>query len=30
MGNKVLEGRPVIRNELGFRSLAEEEAGIMG
>lgn len=30
MGSKVLEDRPVIRNKLGFRALAEEEAWIVG
>lgn len=30
MASKVLEGRPVIRNKLGFRALAEEEAQIVG
>lgn len=29
MESKVLEGRLVIRNELGFRALAEEEAQIV-
>lgn len=30
MGSKVSEGRPVIRNKLGFRILAEEEEQIVG